>query len=100
MSRALRRRRVLDTLGVVSDKIAQLLAGQDLDLSQVKLPQDMEPGETPLERLRRYKDLLQETLATLNRGEDPVCRGCGGAIPEAALDEMPWATACGRCPPA
>ncbi|MCO5167792.1 MAG: hypothetical protein M9894_15710 [Planctomycetes bacterium] len=100
MSRALRRRRVLDTLGVVSDRIAQLLAGQDLDLSQMKLPQDQEPGETPLERLRRYKALLQETLATLNRGEDPTCRACGGPIPEAALDELPWATGCGRCPPA
>lgn len=98
MSRAARRRHVLDTLGVVSDRIARLLADQDLTLADVPLPQEAEPGETPLERLRRFKALLQETLAALNRGEDPACRGCGGPIPEAALDAMPWASSCGRCP--
>lgn len=97
MSRQARRRLVLDTLGVVSDRIARLLADQDLTLADIPLPQEAEPGETPLERLRRFKSLLQETLAALNRGEDPVCRTCGGPIPEPALDAMPWASSCGRC---
>lgn len=97
MSRATRRRMVLDTLGVVSDRVARLLAAQDLTLADLPLPQDAEPGETPLERLRRFKDLLQETLAALNRGEDAACRACAAPIPEAALDELPWASSCGRC---
>lgn len=97
MSRQARRRRVLDTLGVVSDRMARMLADQNLTLADIPLPQDAEPGETPLERLRRFKSLLQETLNALNRGDDPVCRACGGPIPEAALDAMPWASSCGRC---
>ena len=90
-----RRRRVLDQLGVVSRKLEAILAGQDLDLSQIELKP--EPGETPLERLRRFKALLQETLSTLTRGEAPRCLKCGGPIADAALDEVPWATGCGRC---
>lgn len=100
MSRSARRRLVLDTLGVVSDRMARLLADQDLTLADLALPQEAAPGETPLERLRRFKALLQETLAALNRGEDPACRACGGAIPDAALDAMPWASSCGGCPAA
>lgn len=98
MSRAARRRLVLDTLGVVSERMAKLLADQDLTLADIPLPQDAEPGETPLDRLRRFKALLQETLAALNRGEDATCRACGGPIPDPALDVMPWASSCGRCP--
>jgi hypothetical protein len=94
---ALRRRRTLDKLGEVSGKIATLLAGQDLDLST--LPLNPEPGETKLERLQRFKALLNDTLAKINRGEPLVCPTCGGPIGDAALDEMPWATSCGTCPP-
>lgn len=96
---ALRRRRTLDKLGEVSGKIAQLLAGQDLDLASMPLPGEGEPGETKLERLQRFKALLQETLARINRGEPLVCSRCGGPIGDVALDEMPWATLCGACPP-
>lgn len=91
-----RRRRVLDKLGEVSAKIEQLLAGQDVELST--LPLQAEPGETPLERLRRFKALLQETLNALQRREAPRCQRCGGPIADAMLDELPWATGCGRCP--
>ncbi len=99
MSRAARRRLVLDTLGVVSARMVRLLADQDLTLADIPLPHEAEPGETPLERLRRFKDLLQETLDALNRGDEPACRACGGSIPDLALDVMPWASSCGRCPP-
>ena len=90
-----RRRLVLDKLGEVSGKIEKILAGQDLDLSTIELKP--EPGETPLERLRRFKALLQETLNAINRRETPRCLKCGGPIADAALDELPWATGCGRC---
>lgn len=98
MTRATRRRKILDTLGVVSSKLETLLAGQDLDLSMIALPQGADPSETPLERLRRFKGILQVTLTANVQGEHPACRACGRPIPEPALDELPWATTCGCAP--
>lgn len=98
MTRATRRRKLLDTLGVVSGKLETLLAGQNLDLSTLPLPQGADPSETPLERLRRFKELLQVTLTSNVQGEHPACRVCGRPIPELALDELPWATTCGCAP--
>jgi hypothetical protein len=98
VTRATRRRKLLDTLGVVSGKLETLLAGQNLDLASLPLPQGADPSETPLERLRRFKELLQVTLTANVQGEHPACRVCGRPIPELALDELPWATTCGCAP--
>lgn len=90
-----RRRKLLDKLGDVSGRIERLLAGQTITLSDVPLPQEADPGETPLERLRRFKGVLQATLDGLARGGTPRCVKCGRPIPDAALDELPWADSCG-----
>ncbi len=88
---------MLVKLGEVSRKLEQLLAGQDVTLADLQLPQERDPAETPLERLRAFKALLQAVLEGLRRGEVRTCERCGGAIPDAALDEAPWVDACGRC---
>lgn len=92
-----RKQVVLAKLGEVSRKLEQLLAGQDVTLADIQLPQERDPGETPLERLRAFKALLQRVLEELRRGEVRTCERCGGAIPDPALDETPWVSACGRC---
>lgn len=92
-----RRRLVLDTMGAVSGKIEQLLAGQDVTLATLPLPQEAEPGETPLERLQRFRALLGACLGQLDRGEPLVCGACGAPLPDAEADAMPWATRCRRC---
>lgn len=91
----LRRRKVLDKLGDVSGRIERLLAGQDITLADVPLPHEADPGESPLERLRRFKGVLQAALDGLARGGAPRCLRCGRAIPDVALDELPWADTCG-----
>jgi hypothetical protein len=88
------RRRTLDQLGVVCKRIERILNGQELTLAEVKLPHEQRPGETPLERLRRFKAELQATLARQERGEPALCERCRLPIPPATLDEMPWATLC------
>jgi len=93
-----RRKRTLAKLGWVCGQIERLLAGQDVTLADVKLPHEREPGETELERLERFKALLGETLGQLDRGEPRCCRACQQPLEDVALDEMPWAWTCGRCP--
>lgn len=92
-----RKKKVLGKLGSVSKQIEDILAGQKITLADIKLPQERDPGETPLERLRRFKELLSETLAALNRGEPRRCLRCQEPLADPILDEMPWAWACPAC---
>ena len=70
------------------------LAGQDLTLERVPLPQEAGPQEAPLERLRAFKDLLNAALAELNAGRPRACVRCAIPLPSEDLDELPWADRC------
>ncbi|MGE0710820.1 MAG: hypothetical protein AB7N76_01960 [Planctomycetota bacterium] len=96
---AARRKRTLAKLGEVCAKIEKILAGQELTLADVELPQERDPGPSPLERLEAMKRLLNETLAELSRGEPRRCLRCGAPLPDAVLDEMPWAFRCAHDAP-
>ena len=89
-----RKRLTLAKLGETCAKIEKILAGQNVTLADVVLPQDRDPRESPLERLQAFKGLLNETLAELARGEGRCCRTCGKPLPDNELDEMPWAFRC------
>ena len=89
-----RKRLTLDELGKTCARIEKILAGQNVTLADIVLPQDRDPRETPLERLQAFKALLNETLAELERGEGRCCRTCGKPLPDNELDEMPWAFRC------
>lgn len=92
-----RKQLTLAKLGWVCAKIEDILAGQDITLADIPLTTEAEPGETPLERLQRFKALLSETLAQINRGEPRQCAKCQEPIPDPILDDMPWATTCPEC---
>ena len=92
-----RRRRILDQLGVVSRRLERLLGGQEVQLGDLPLPQDADPREPPLSRLRRFKETLQEALRQLERDEPRACGACGAPLPELLLDELPWADRCQAC---
>lgn len=93
-----RKKAILAKLGQVCGQIEQILAGQDITLAEVLLPHEKKPGETKLERLERFKALLNAALGELNRGEPRRCRSCEQLLGDAILDELPWAWSCGRCP--
>ncbi len=89
---------LLRRLGEVAEKIERLLAGQDVDLSDMKLPQEAdELPEPPLERVRRFMRLLQAALARLDRGEAGSCLRCGSPLGALELRETPWADTCRSC---
>ena len=93
-----RKKRTLAKLGWVCAKIEEILAGGNLTLRDVKLPENKKPGETELERFQRFKALLGETLAQINRGEARTCSKCGQPIADKFVDDMPWIFTCPACP--
>jgi hypothetical protein len=93
----LRRQRTLQQLQRVCARLEALLSGQDAGVAEVELPQDKRPGETPVERLQRYRRRLNEVLGCLQRGEALRCERCARALPDLELDETPWATRCRAC---
>lgn len=98
-----RRRRILTALGETCAKIEHILAGQSITLADVQLPQERDPGPSPLERLRAFKDLLNEALRELESGAERACIRCGKSLPADELDETPWAFRCSdpsSCSPA
>ncbi len=92
-----RKKKTLAKLGWVCGLIEDMLAGQDIILKDVELPNQKKPGETMLERFQRFKDLLGQTLAEINRGERRTCQRCHGELPAALLDDMPWIWHCPKC---
>ena len=50
-----------------------------------------------LERERRTLVEIDSALVRMKKGEYGTCDVCGGAIPKARLDALPWARRCIRC---
>lgn len=92
-----RKQLTLAKLQVICGRIENLLAGQSASLADVVLPQDAKPGETTLEKLQRFKALLNKTLQDIAAGVLPDCQACGRRLSAAILDAMPWALNCERC---
>ncbi len=58
---------------------------------------DARPGETPIEKTRRYLDLVDGRIKAIAAGRYGVCEGCGAAIPYVQLDALPWLDRCNAC---
>jgi len=81
----------------LNQKLTELLAKQDVDLSTLDLPGEQAAGETPIERLRRYFDAVVEAQKRSRTEEFGLCVDCGEPIPLDALNEMPWRLRCVAC---
>jgi len=81
----------------VARQMEQILQGQNLTLQDVKLPQEEDPREPPLERLRRYMRLLQATRQRLSTPGFGLCAGCGAPIQIESLVSFPWLMECAGC---
>ena len=85
--------------GKVAKKIERILNGQNLTLADIKLPQEDDPREPPLERLRRYMRRLQEARQRLDTPSYGLCEVCDTPLPEEALVSFPWLMRCTACGP-
>jgi RNA polymerase-binding transcription factor DksA len=81
----------------LNEKLTQMLAKQDATLATIKFPFMKKPGETPLEALRRYFDLVCEAQRRSRTDDLGICKVCGKPIPVAVLTEIPWTLAHAEC---
>ena len=79
----------------INDKLTRLLAGEHVDIEG--LVAGGPPGETPVERLRRFLDLIDERIHAMAAGRYSHCVACGAPQSFRELHELPWATRCRAC---
>ena len=81
----------------IAKKLEELLAGQNVTLDNIPLPQEDDPSEPPVERLRRFLRILQGAADRLRSDEYGRCLRCGAEFTAAEVAETPWVERCRRC---
>lgn len=81
----------------VNEKLTKLLAGQNVTLTTMKLPNEQKPGLKPVEKLRMYLDQIIRAQRRLGTPAFGHCVDCQIALPDAALDDSPWIERCNAC---
>lgn len=81
----------------INEIVTRMMAKQNVTLATIKLPEEEKPGETPLERLKRwFRELLLLQKRSLTE-ELGLCLECGQPIDVNLLVETPWRARCPRC---
>src|SRR5262249_21993628 len=90
------KRRLLKKGAEVNEKLTQLLNGQRRDLEALTGPR--KPGETPIERLRRFLALVDGRIQAIRAGRPyGRCEKCDAPLPFAHLEQVPWIDTCEAC---
>jgi hypothetical protein len=88
------RRPLLKKGGELAEILAKLLAGEKVRIDDLLAPR---PGETPIEKARRYLAVVDRKIKALDAGTYGACDECGAAIPYVYLAELPWMDTCRAC---
>ncbi|HEX9604920.1 MAG TPA: hypothetical protein VF973_14310 [Myxococcales bacterium] len=84
----------------VSDLLAALLAGKDVDLASLPLSGSADDGDEA--RLRRFLEQIDRAVKCFGTGWYGHCQICDVELSAAVLSEQPWISRCpthaGRCP--
>jgi RNA polymerase-binding transcription factor DksA len=91
---AVLRRRLLAKGRELSEILAALMAGLSPKATDLL---DACPGETKIEKVRRYLDLVDRKIKAIAAGNYGRCEGCDAPIPPALLAELPWMDRCPAC---
>ena len=90
--------------GILKQKRAQaaqdlekVLSGQNLTLGEILLPHETEGGLTPLEKARRYLQVMGDAYERSKTPAYGLCAKCGAELSETELRGMPWADRCRAC---
>ena len=75
----------------VADQLEALLAGKEVNLTDLPAPT---AGESPEERLRRFLDAIDRAIKAFETDAFGRCEICGVDLSRVALAEQPWLAAC------
>lgn len=89
------KRLLLKKGGEINEKLVALLNGQQLRLDE--LLGKGKPGEKPIDRLRRFMELIDGRLRAIRAGTYGRCERCGDGLPFAHLEQIPWIDTCQAC---
>ena len=78
----------------LSEKLSEMMSGKNVRFEELLAPK---VGETPMERLRRYLDLVDGRIKAINAGTYGNCFLCETPLSYAELEQMPWAEYCAAC---
>jgi len=78
----------------INEKLTALMSNQKPSMYDLI---DAKPGETPIERLRRFMKLVDDNLKRIAAGAYGKCVGCGANLPFAQLEQVPWIDTCPSC---
>ncbi len=91
------RREIMKKGMQVNRKLTDLLAGKNVTISTIVLPQDDKPGLKPEEKVRLFLDLIVRAQHRLGTEAFGKCVECDTEFPKGALDDTPWLETCGDC---
>jgi RNA polymerase-binding transcription factor DksA len=89
------KRQLLKKGAEINEKLTRLLNHQTVDVGE--LLGGGQPGETPIERLRRFMAIIDARLVAIREGRYGICEQCGDGLPFSHLEQIPWLDTCQRC---
>jgi RNA polymerase-binding transcription factor DksA len=89
------KRQLLKKGAEINEKLTRLLNGQKVDMAA--LLGAAKPGESPIERLRRFLTLVDGRIQAIRAGRYGRCESCGAPLPFDHLQQIPWIDTCADC---
>jgi RNA polymerase-binding transcription factor DksA len=86
------KRQLLKKGAEINAKLVELLNGK-----QINIFEELKPGETKEERLRRFLKLVDDQLIAIRNKTYGKCVKCGDGLPFAHLEQIPWIDTCQAC---
>jgi RNA polymerase-binding transcription factor DksA len=81
----------------VAQKLAEFLAGKEVDFTELDLFQLGAQKREKEERLRDFLAQINRARTRLMDDDYGLCLACGKAFDNAALNETPWLERCKEC---
>jgi len=81
----------------VATRLAEHLAGKDVDLSEMGDLSGLELTDMKEMRLRTFLERINNARRRLNTADYGLCLVCGAPFEATTLDETPWIEECSAC---
>lgn len=88
------KRQLLKKGAEINEKLTQLMNGLNPSVQDILAGS---PGETKIEKLRRWLEMVDKQIKRIGRGEYGTCEQCRADLTFEGLSQVPWADTCPTC---